>query len=137
MGEADPFLRRLERDALIACGVLVAAAVALTGDVRAGAAVLGGGVLAAVSYRSIKGVVHGAPGRRPRAFTLVKFFTRYGILALAAYVMLARLRLPPVGVMAGASAFVIAALAAAVRTPGAPSRTRPHRRPRALDRNAH
>jgi hypothetical protein len=137
MGEADRFLRRLERDALIACGGLVTVAIALTGDLRAGVAVLGGGLLSALSYRAIKGAVTRTPRRGNRVFTLVKFFTRYGILALAAYVMLARLRLPPVGVIAGASALVIAVLAAAVRALGEASRFRPHRRARALDRNSH
>ncbi len=137
MGETDPFLRRFERDALIACAALATGGMALTGEVRMGAAVLGGGLLSALSYRSIKGAVTRAPRRRSRLFALVNFFTRYGILALAAYVMLARLRLPPVGVMAGASALVIAALVAAVRVLGTTPRFRPHRRARALDRNAH
>jgi hypothetical protein len=137
MREVDPLLRRLERDAVVACAGLFAGAIALTHDLRVGAAVLGGGFLSAVSYAAIKGAVTRAPRRRTGMFALVKFFTRYGILALAAYVMLARLRLPPVGVMAGASALVIAVLAAAVRALGDTSRFRPHRRARALDRNAH
>jgi hypothetical protein len=137
MPEADRFLQRLERDALIACAGLVAGAIALTGDLRTGVAVLGGGLLSAISYRAMKGALTRAPRRRSRLFMLVKFFTRYGILALAAYVMLARLRLPPVGVIAGASALVIAVLAAAVRALGEPSRFRPHRRARVLDRNSH
>jgi hypothetical protein len=137
MAEADAFLRRLERDALVACGVLTVGAILLTGDARAGVAVLGGGLLSAISYRGIKGGVTRSPGRRGAVRALVKFFTRYAILALAAYVMLARLGLPPVGVMAGASALVVAAMVAAVRTSGPASRFRPHRRARALDRNAH
>ena len=47
---------------------------------------------------------------------LVKFFTRYGILAAVAYVIMARLRLPPVAVIAGASSLVIAIMLEAVRS---------------------
>jgi hypothetical protein len=42
------------------------------------------------------------------AISLVKFFTRYAILAVAAWVILARVRLPPVAVFAGASSLIIA-----------------------------
>jgi len=116
VGEADTFLRRLERDGLVACGVMaVAALVVPHGGPWMSAAVAGGGVLAAVSYRAIKGgvdaVARGSGGR----FALVKFFTRYAILAVAAYVMLVRLRLHPVGVLAGASSLVVAAAVAAAR----------------------
>jgi hypothetical protein len=52
-------------------------------------------------------------GRRARG--LVKFFTRYAILALAAYVIMARLRLPPLAVFAGASSLVVAVAVEAVR----------------------
>jgi hypothetical protein len=45
----------------------------------------------------------------------VKFFTRYAILVLAAYVIMARLRLPPVAVFAGASSLVIAVMVEALR----------------------
>ena len=49
-----------------------------------------------------------------RAFLAVKFFTRYALLAVAAYVMLTCFRLHPVGVLAGAtSPFIAAALQAA------------------------
>ena len=80
------------------------------------AGVLGGGVLAAISYRGIKagidalvGAMGGGSGGRGRAaIGLVKFFTRYGILAAVAYVIMARLRLPPVAVVAGASSIVVA-----------------------------
>jgi hypothetical protein len=49
------------------------------------------------------------------AIGLVKFFTRYAILALAAYVIMARLRLPPLAVFAGASSLVVAVAVEAVR----------------------
>jgi hypothetical protein len=52
---------------------------------------------------------------RRRALGLVKFFTRYAILAVAAYVIMARLRLPPLAVFAGASSLVVAVAVEAVR----------------------
>ena len=45
---------------------------------------------------------------RNAAVGLVKFFTRYAILAAVAYVIMARLGLPPVAVIAGASSAVVA-----------------------------
>ena len=60
----------------------------------------------------------GGKGRTRVVFGLVKFFTRYGILAAVAYVIMARLRLPPVAVVAGASSIVVAVMAEAVRPRG-------------------
>ena len=146
-GEADRDLRRFERDALAACGVMAIAAVALTRSVEAPLGVLAGGLLAALSYRAVKGGVDalvgrtreaaaaavggsgpadgtggeagGARGRRPalrqRALAGVKFFTRYALLAVGAYVMLTRFRLHPVGLLAGATSPFVAALAQVVR----------------------
>jgi hypothetical protein len=57
----------------------------------------------------------GGGGAKPVAIGLVKFFTRYAILAVAAYVIMARLRLPPVAVFAGASSLVIAVMVEALR----------------------
>jgi hypothetical protein len=121
--ETHPALRRVERDAVIACAVMAAAAWALARDaIGAPLGVLGGGSLAWISYRGIKGgvdaVAYGSAdgwtaGRRARG--LVKFFTRYAILAVAAYVIMARLRLPPVAVCAGASSLVVAVTVEAVR----------------------
>src|SRR5437868_10779153 len=54
--ERDPLLRRIERDAVIVCGVTVVAAAVASGDRLAAAlGVAGGGTLAWVSYRGIKG----------------------------------------------------------------------------------
>ena len=90
--------------------------------------VLGGGGLAAISYLGIKAGItavvdaseasHAGGGTRvARNVTigLVKFFTRYAILAVAAYVIMARLRLPPVAVFAGASSLVLAVAFEALR----------------------
>lgn len=119
VSERDPFVRRLERDALIACGTCTLAALVVASDaVRAAAGVLGGGLLAGVSYRAIKGAVDAAADARRRPSALVKFVTRHAILAVAAYVMLARLRLPPWAVAAGVSSLVVALAMAVARTFG-------------------
>jgi len=139
--ERDPLLRRIERDALIVCGVTSVAAAVASGDrIAAALGVAGGGTLAWISYRGIKGGIDalvaatsrdgegagpgdvrdggGASGlgRGSAWYGLVKFFTRYGILAAVAYVIMARLRLPPVAVIAGASSLVIAIMLEAVRS---------------------
>jgi hypothetical protein len=116
--ETDPSLRRLEHNSLIACATLAAGAAIVTqrADVLFG--VLGGGALAAISYRGIKAgisAVGSESGPRYTAIALVKFFTRYAILAVAAYVIMARLRLPPVAVLAGASSLVVAVMVEALR----------------------
>lgn len=86
------------------------------GGLRAAGGVLGGGVLAAVSYRGLKAALYEVgPEGSGRAAALVKFFTRYAILAVAAYVMLARLRLPAWAVAAGASSLVVAVAVVAAR----------------------
>jgi hypothetical protein len=46
---------------------------------------------------------------------LVKFFTRHAILALAAYVMMVRLHLDPVGLLAGVSSLAVAAAVEGLR----------------------
>jgi hypothetical protein len=120
--ESDPVLRRVERDAVIACAAIAAAAWAVArGNVQAPIGVFGGGVLVWISYRGIKGGIEamttagtGGTGVRT-AIGLVKFFTRYAILAVAAYVIMARLRLPPLAVFAGASSLVVAVAVEAVR----------------------
>jgi hypothetical protein len=79
--------------------------------------VLGGGVLAGLSFWALRGVVDQVVRAREtgeirpisRGFQLVKFFTRHVILALAAYVMMLRLRLDPVGMIVGVTAAVVAA----------------------------
>jgi hypothetical protein len=75
--------------------------------------VLGGGVLVGMSAWAIRGVVDGFVGgeaaRPSGASLLVKIFTRHAILALAAYGMMVRLHLDPVGMLAGVSSLVLAA----------------------------
>lgn len=121
-------LARLQRDSLVTGAVLAAAAAVLwpaRPDRPLG--VLGGLLLVAVSYRGIVAGVDGAWGtaanaetRRDAApkgrFGFVKFFTRHAILALGAYVMMARFGFDPVAMLAGVSAPAVAATAEIVRT---------------------
>src|SRR5258706_11277228 len=123
MVERDPGLRRIERDSVIACVVMAGIAWGMArGQAAAPAGVLGGGALGWISYRGIKGgidaLTDGATGGGTRirtAIGLVKFFTRYAILAVGAYGIMARLRLAPVAVFAGASSLVVAVMVEALR----------------------
>jgi hypothetical protein len=122
--ESDEVLRRIERRSLLICAVVAVAAAVATRRLDTALGVAGGGALVAISYRGIKAGITAAAtpgtGRRAVAIGLVKFFTRYGILAAAAYVIMARLRLPPVAVVAGASSLVIAVMFEALRGPTHP-----------------
>ncbi len=69
------------------------------------AAVIGGGLLIGVSYVAIAGGI----ARRVAAVSLIHVAGRYALLGFLAYVMIARLRLPPLGLILGASSFVVAA----------------------------
>ena len=126
--ELDPVLRRLERTAWLACLAMAAAAFVVSGGRWAPAAgVLGGGLLIGISYRTIGsgvgGIVdliarprqpgEGLPPRVGRTALLV--IGRYALLALLADVMIARLRLHPLGLLAGASSVVAAAALEAFR----------------------
>ena len=146
MPDADPLIRRLERDALVFCGLATAAALAIRpGDPRVAAGVAGGGFLALVSLMAIRSTVDAllsriqavdgpaappdpegdvdapAPAAPSRAGAglgpglVLKLAGRYLVLGLAAYVMIARLRLHPVGVLAGVSSVAAAAFIEAVR----------------------
>ncbi len=131
--EADILLRRVERTAVVLCAAMALAAFAIAGGrVRSALAVLGGGLLVSASYRMIlmsAGVLAGAPARaavhgatagdgdgaaapsraaRTPMLTGAKVAGRYALLAVLAYVMIARLRLPPLGLLAGASSIVAA-----------------------------
>jgi hypothetical protein len=117
MTDSHPLLRRFERDTLMAIAALAALGWALADDgMWMAGSVLAGGGLTWLSYSTLKGGVDAGFRRKAPRWTLVKIFTRHAILAVAAYVILARLRLHPVGVIAGVSALAVAAGAAAVRS---------------------
>jgi hypothetical protein len=123
----DPFLRRLERTAVAACLIMAAIALVLArGRPGPPLAVLAGGLLVGLSYWTIGLGVHAltvgmsvtdpdvapeSPERIPprMRWTVARVVLRYALLSLLAYVMIARLRLHPLGLLAGASSVVAAA----------------------------
>jgi len=105
---------------------MIMAFVALPLEGTGGAfAVLGGGLLIALSYIALANVTRvlmiegaGTPDvQRARAVrgAVLRFAGRYVLLGFLAYVMIARLRLHPIGLLAGASSFAAAAFVEAVR----------------------
>jgi len=137
--QVDTILRRVERTAVVLCVLMAAVALAITGGRLVSAlAVLAGGLLVSISYRMIllgagvpaalgnAGHATGEPGgseaaqtessHSPRPLlTGAKVGGRYALLAVLAYVMIARLRLPPLGLLAGASSIVAAVSLEALR----------------------
>jgi hypothetical protein len=124
---SDPFLRRFERNALVACLVMSGAARMIFGG-RPAVAVLAGGALIGVSYwalgvgvQSLGGARQSPDGSseapRPRrpAQIVVKLALRYALLGVFAYVMIARFGLHPLGLLAGASSVAAAASVEACR----------------------
>lgn len=122
--DPDISLRRIERSAVVLWLAMAAAALVLPrGGAYASAAVLGGGLLAFVSYWSIKRSVSrlielaapASPAPRGRTSFVLKLTGRYALLVFLAYVMIARLRLHPFGLLVGASSVVAAVFIEAIR----------------------
>jgi hypothetical protein len=126
----DPVLRRVERTAAVSCAVMaVLALVAARGRPGPALGVIGGWVLIEVGFRAIvsgiDAMIAGLPGadpagdqartRRRVMAAVIKVSGRYALLAVLAYVMIARLRLHPLGLIAGASSAVVAVSVEAVR----------------------
>jgi len=112
--DPDPSTRRIFRDAAIVCVALgVAALTVWPGSYAAAGGVMAGGLLMGASAWAIQGAVNGllAPGGGGSSGTwlLVKFFTRHAMLAAAAYGIMVRLHLDPVGMLVGVSSLVLAA----------------------------
>jgi hypothetical protein len=117
----DQLLDRIQVTAVVWCGAAAVVALVVSGGhVAPVIGVLGGGMLAGVSYVLIKGGISGLAGfamrsadrsarSRVGARALVKLVFRYALLVILAYVMIARLRLHPLGLIAGASSVVAAA----------------------------
>jgi hypothetical protein len=109
-------IERIARNTAISCIVLTALAAAWTRELLVALGVLGGGVLIGLSFWAIRGTVDAliairSSGETPGKSTglqLVKFFTRHGILALAAYGMMVRLHLDALGLIVGVSSLLIA-----------------------------
>ena len=108
-------IERIARGTAISCVVMAILFAAWKRSIHSGFAVLGGGLLIAVSWWAIASAVDGfilrfqsESGRKSTGFTLVKFFTRHAIVALAAYGMMVRLHVDPVGLLAGVSSLGVA-----------------------------
>ena len=116
-------LERIARDAMIICVVMVVLAASWRRDLSTPLGVAGGGLLIALAFWAIQGTVDalirnrsgGEMHKKKARFRLVKFFTRHAILALAAYVMMVRLRVDPVAMLMGVSSLGAAAAVEAVR----------------------
>jgi hypothetical protein len=131
--ERDRTLRNVERNAFFIGAAMTVAACFVRPRPAVALGVLGGGVLVGVSYWSLKSsvtalvdVLAGVGTRagtaedsaRPRPNMrreVVKLTLRYALLGLLAYVMIARLRLHPWGLLAGASSVVAGVSLEAVR----------------------
>jgi hypothetical protein len=114
----DRMLRRVARNAAALCGLAAFVAWPLAGW-RAAGGVVGGGVLVAIGFAAVAftiGVfvrpgteIAADPNRAgKRALAAAVFIGHYALLALAAYVMIARLRLHPIGLLGGVTSFVVA-----------------------------
>ncbi|MDO8678860.1 MAG: ATP synthase subunit I [Acidobacteriota bacterium] len=116
-------IERVARDATIICVVMIALAAFWRRDLSTPLGVAGGGLLIALAFWAIQGIVDalirsrsgGETPRKKARFQLVKFFTRHAILALAAYVMMVRLRVDPVAMLMGVSSLGAAVAVEALR----------------------
>ena len=129
--EADPALRRVQRDCAIMTAVAAAFALAIQrGRLQGALGVLGGAGLMAFSYFAIKGGVsallqragadsRAEPGGRASrgrvAWTLATFIGRYLVVGIAAWAVLVPLRAHPLGLFAGVTIPVLAIGIEAVR----------------------
>jgi len=104
-------IERIARGTAVSCVAMAVLFGLWKQSIVAGAAVLGGGLLIAISFWAIRGGVDALVrqnGRKSAAFSLVKFFTRHAIVALAAYGMMVCLHLDPIGLLAGVSSLAVA-----------------------------
>ena len=121
-------VERIGRDTAIACAAIAIVFALWQRDLAAALSVLGGGLLIGLSFWAIRSTVDtlmalqpghaakaGESTRNSTRFALVKFFTRHGIVALAAYGMMVRLHLNPLGLLAGVSSLGVAVAAEAFR----------------------
>jgi hypothetical protein len=118
----DPLIRRIGRSSVLICLAATTLAFMLFGRWMA-AAVLGGGLLIGISFYTIgsgvSAIVAAASGgvssRKTVGLALLKLVLRYALLGFLAYVMIARLRMHPIGLLVGASSVPAAAFVEAVR----------------------
>jgi hypothetical protein len=118
----DPVVQRVGRWSFVIC-LLTAVLAAVASGPRMAAGVLGGGLLIGLSLYTLGGgvaaVVRAASGGRTdpgrAGKTLAKVALRYALLGFLAYVMIARLRLHPIGLLVGATSITAAVFVEAVR----------------------
>lgn len=119
-------LPRIRRNTLIACALIALVALAVDPQRPAAAiGVLGGGLLVAISYAAVAFTIgvfmpspdrpKTPPARGKKAFALLVFASHYALLAFAAYVMIGRLRLHPIGLLGGVTSLVAAVAFEALR----------------------
>ena len=127
--DAAVILQRVRATAVVVCLALAALAAAVSGGrMRVVLAVLAGGFLVGVSYWLLASGVTDVVDlmmprtgesarftRRSRIMITAKLGGRYALLAVLAYVMIARLHLHPLGLLVGASSVVAAVAIEAVR----------------------
>ena len=108
-------IERIARDTVLACVVIAVAFAIWKRSIIASLSVIGGGLLIGISFWAVASAVdqlilrsESESGRKSAGFSLVKFFTRYAIVALAAYGMMVRLRTDPMGLLLGVSSFGVA-----------------------------
>jgi hypothetical protein len=119
---SDPLVRRIGQLSVVICLLSAVAALVVFGWWPA-VGVLGGGLLIGISFYTIGGGVSaivaaasgGRPARRVLLRTMVLLVIRYALLGFLAYVMIARLRLHPIGLLVGASSVAAAAFVEAFR----------------------
>ncbi|HUQ89080.1 MAG TPA: hypothetical protein VM096_16090 [Vicinamibacterales bacterium] len=116
-------IERIARDTALACVAIAIVFFLFKWTAAALLGVLGGGALIGLSFWAIRGTVDalialrssGGTARKSTVVTLVKFFTRHGIVALAAYGMMVRLHVDPLGVLLGVTSLGVAVGVEAVR----------------------
>jgi hypothetical protein len=108
---ADALLARIARRTIVISAACTAVAMVL-GGVDAAAGVIGGALLALMSFLMLKRgtarLVDPSAGSATKGRSVALIVVRYALLALAAYVMISRLRLHPIGLLVGASSIAAA-----------------------------
>ena len=114
-------LQRIARRAVVTSAILTALGLVL-GGLPVALGVLGGALLTLMSFlmlrRGTAKLVDPEAPRDSKARAAALVILRYALLGFAAYVMIARLRLHPIGLLVGASSIVVAiAVEAAAAVP--------------------
>jgi hypothetical protein len=130
--EADPSLRRIERDSAVLCVIATLGALAFErGHLELAFGVIAGAGMMTIGYAAIRSGVDAAigkavpqegeddpaaPAARPRmSGATVRFVSRYAIVAAVAVVAIGPLHANPIGLVIGVSLPVIAIAVEAVR----------------------